>query len=319
MTAALSADAAKDYAFRFDSPIEPVVFGGELNVHGWLLHREGKPISGIRALVKRRFFRREYTKGRRKRNRPDVAAAFPHLPDALASGFLVELRLGLGRNDVTFQVLDHERVWRTFATQTVSALPLATLTSSGLPNTRRFFIFYLRQWFGSRAAQSVGHERALPPHQPPSSTPSAAKRVNIFATSKSNLFIVEIGELVAAGFRDLGCNAQLQIDGVPEEHPADGTLQIVVTPHEYYNLFLTQQFPRPRVRKLSRNVHLLCTEQPDTGWFQSNLQWAVYAAGVCDINALAVAAYRARGIEAHHLQLGYHPILAHPPKIPHAQ
>src|SRR3712207_8465048 len=49
----------------------------------------------------------------RKRNRPDVAAAFPHLADAAASGFLIELRLGLGRSDVIFQVLDHERAWRT--------------------------------------------------------------------------------------------------------------------------------------------------------------------------------------------------------------
>ena len=316
--ASAPADVAKDYAFRFDNPIEPVVFGGELDVHGWLLHREGKQISGIRAIVKRRFFARKVIKGRRKRNRPDVAAAFPHLPDALASGFLVELRLGLGRNEVTFQVLDHERVWRTFATATVSALPLATLASSGLTNTRRFLIFYLKQWFASRGAHSTGHESSLAPAQL-SSTTIALKRVDLFATSKSNLFIVEIGELVAAGFRELGCEAQLHIDGVPEEDPTDGVLQIIVTPHEYYNLFLTHRFPRPQVRKLSRNVQLLCTEQPDTGWFQSNLQWGAYAAGVADINPLGVEAYRARGVEAHQLQLGYHPILAHPVKIPHAQ
>ena len=30
------------------------------------------------------------------------------------SGFLYELRLPLGRNYLTFQVLDHERTWRTF-------------------------------------------------------------------------------------------------------------------------------------------------------------------------------------------------------------
>ena len=61
------------------------------------------------------------------------------------------------------------------------------------------------------------------------------QRVDLFATSKSNLFIVEIGELVAAGFRELGCEAQLHLDEVPQENPPPGTLQIVVTPHEYYN------------------------------------------------------------------------------------
>ena len=316
--ASTAADVAKDYAFRFDNPIEPVVFGGELDVHGWLLHREGKPISGIRAIVKRRFFAREIIKGRRKRNRPDVAAAFPQLPDALASGFLIELRLGLGRSEVRFEVLDHERVWRTFATATVAALPFAILASSGLTNTRRFLIFYLKQWFAARAGHSAGQESPLPPAQL-SSGAIETKRVDLFATSKSNLFIVEIGELVAAGFRELGYEAQLYIDGVPKEHPGDGTLQIVVTPHEYYNLFLSQRLPRPQVRRLSRNVHLLCTEQPDTGWFQSNLQWGAYAAGVADINPLGVAAYRARGVEAHQLQLGYHPLLTHPAKIPHAR
>ena len=99
-------DVATEYAFRFDHAIEPVVFGGELDVHGWLLHRDGKPINGIRALVKRRLGGERIVKGRRKRNRPDVAAAFPQLPDAGSSGFLVELRLGFGRSHVTFQVLD---------------------------------------------------------------------------------------------------------------------------------------------------------------------------------------------------------------------
>ena len=69
-----AADPAKDYAFRFDAPIEPVSFGGEADIHGWLLHREGKPVHGIRAVVKRQFFGRTVVRGRRKRSRPDVAA-----------------------------------------------------------------------------------------------------------------------------------------------------------------------------------------------------------------------------------------------------
>ena len=315
-SAAEPADVAKDYAFRFDHAIEAVVFGGELDVHGWLVHREGKPINGIRALVKRRFGREQIVKGRRKRNRPDVAAAFPHLPDALASGFLLELRLGLGRSHITFQVLDHARVWRTFARTSIAALPLKSLALSGLTNTRRFAIFYLKQWFEGRRA-SLGTETHVPKSiaLPRLST----TRVDLFATSKSNLFIVEIGELVAAGFRELGCDAALHLDAIPQANPAPGTLQIVVTPHEYYNLFLTEKFTRIQARNLTKHVHLLCTEQPDTGWFQSNLQWGTYAAGIADINPLGVAAYRKRGLDAHQLQLGYNDILTHPARIPHRE
>jgi hypothetical protein len=48
-----------------------------------------------------------------------VEAAFPHLPEAKISGFLFELRLPLGRNHLTFQVFDHEHIWRTFYTATI--------------------------------------------------------------------------------------------------------------------------------------------------------------------------------------------------------
>ena len=307
-------DVAKEYAFRFDHEIDAVLFGGELDVHGWLIHREGKPIHGIRAVVKPQLAGQRIVKGRRKRNRPDVAAAFPHLPDSSASGFLVELRLGFGRSHISFQVLDHERVWRTFAEATTTAVPLKLIASAGLTNTRDFAVVHLKHWFENRRTSVPA--TSLPP--PPGRT-HTTERVDLFATSKSNLFIVEIGELVAAGFRELGCEAQLHIDGVPQENPPAGTLQIVVTPHEYYNLFLTEKFPRPYLRDLTANLHLLCTEQPDTGWFQSNLQWGSYARGVADINPLGVAAYRKRGLDAHQLQLGYHDILAHTQRIPHPQ
>ena len=63
--------------------------------------------------------------------------------------------------------------------------------------------------------------------------------------------------------------------------------------------------------KLTRNLFLLCTEQPETAWFHNNLPWTLHARGLADISALGVAAYRTRGIRCHHLQLGYHDILAH--------
>src|ERR1044072_9271052 len=99
-----------DYIFRLDAPLEPLVFGGDAAIQGWLIHREGKPTHGLRALVKRRFHRRQEFRARRKRNRPDVASAFPEIPGAMTSGFFLEFQLGLGRNNIDLQVRDHERV-----------------------------------------------------------------------------------------------------------------------------------------------------------------------------------------------------------------
>jgi glycosyltransferase involved in cell wall biosynthesis len=313
-------DPAEEYIFRFDTPFESVVFGGDAALHGWLLHREGKPTHGIRAIVKRRFHKRLEFRARRKRNRPDVASAFPEIPGSMTSGFFLEFPLGFGRSKITLEVLDHDRVWRTFHSAKALAFPLSFATHLGLSNLRLFLLFYLKQVVTRLAPRLVISSTARPVPAPglnqsqAAVAPSSALRtrhVNLFATSKSNLFIVEIGELVAAGFREIGCTAELHLDQVPEETPLDDTLQIIVTPHEYYNLFLSELFDRRRARQLTRNAFLLCTEQPETHWFESNLRWGIHARSFADINALGVLAFRNRGLRCQLLHLGYHPILAH--------
>jgi glycosyltransferase involved in cell wall biosynthesis len=304
------ADAAKDYVFRFDTPAKPLVFD-ELALSGWLLHCDGQPINGIRVIIKRKFARRKIVRARRKRRRPDAEAAFPDLPEAKVSGFLFELRLPLGRNHLVFQALDHEHTWHTFHTAIISAVPFSIIARLGFPNLQNFLISFLKHTYpGKKRLPVTGNGTDQSFSCPRTSAPVRTKRVELFATAKSNLFILEIGELIAAGFRELGCIAQLRLDQMPAEEPPPDTLQIVVTPHEYYNLFVSEQISRKRARELTRNVVLLCTEQPDTGWFQSNLQWAAYAKAVADINALGVLAYRRRGLRSHHFHLGYHEMLA---------
>ena len=83
--------AGKEFAFRLDAPIRARVFAEELQISGWLLHRGGEPIHGIRCVVKRRLSRDRVWKARRKRSRPDAAAAFPDLPGAKSSGFLLQV------------------------------------------------------------------------------------------------------------------------------------------------------------------------------------------------------------------------------------
>ena len=84
----------------------------------------------------------------------------------------------------------------------------------------------------------------------------------------------------------------------------------MVTPHEFYNLFLAPQFPTAELQRRTRHLYLLGTEQPESDWFHSNLLVAPYARAMLDINPLGVEGYRARGLRCLHLPLGYHPLLA---------
>ena len=241
-----------------------------------------------------------------KKRASDAEAAYPESSEAATSGFLFELPLRLGPNHITFQLFDHARQWQTFATARVLSVPLSLLEKFGLFETREFVLRAMQRRFESHT------QPALSLTAPPL---IAVKRADLFATSRSNLFMIEIAELVAAGFREIGYPAEAHLNDVPMENPPDGTLQIIVAPHEYHLLFLTEKFSRARAIAFTRGVHLLCTEQPGTGWFETGAQWAQYAAGVADLNPVGVDALRSRGVEARRLGLGFHPLLASP-RIP---
>lgn len=310
-----SADQPNEYIFRFDKPIPQRFFGDNLTVTGWLLQRKGEAIKGIRAVVQRRPFRERVVKGRRKRSRPDVEAAFPNLAEAKSSGFLLEIPLSLGVNRIRLEVRNSGGNWETFHTGRVTALPLKFLRGLGFPRIRQLILQSLTRAYSGNLDHPQLSVRAP---SAPSITPHTIERVDLFGTRRSNLFILEIAELIAAGFRELGLAAELHLDKPPQGDPAQGTLQIVVTPHEFYNLYLTQHVSEEEARLRTRNAILLCTEQPETGWFQSNLRWAPFASGMADINALGVATYKALGLPCHRLALGYHPILESASANPHS-
>jgi glycosyltransferase involved in cell wall biosynthesis len=80
----------------------------------------------------------------------------------------------------------------------------------------------------------------------------------------------------------------------------------VVTPHEFFNLFLRYKLPWEKIQRLTSHLFLLGTEQPESEWFDSNLVAAWHARAMLDIHLAGVAAYRARGLRCFHLPLGYH-------------
>jgi glycosyltransferase involved in cell wall biosynthesis len=313
-----------DYAFHFDALPERVSFTKQIEITGWLLHRRGLPVYGIRGIVRSILRPRAIFRARRKRSRPVIAAAYPDLPDAGQSGFLLALRPHAGRSKITIQVQDHEKIWRTIFVTDVWAFPLTFIGRIGLPRVEHFFVTYLTQFFLrnrrntassptqqsiAQGESSVQRTRLQAFAADAGSTQREIKTVHLFVTSKSNLFIREIAELLCAGFHAAGCETQLFVDRIPAERTEEGKIQIVVTPHEFFNLYLRYKLPWEKIQRLTNHLFLLSTEQPDSEWFDGNLVAAPHARAMLDIHFSGVAAYRARGLRCFHLPLGYHPLL----------
>src|SRR5215475_9994547 len=223
---------AADYAFRFDALPERVTFSSTIRITGWLLHRQALPIHGIRGIVRGLLRRRSIFRARRKRSRPLIAAAYPDLPEAGQSGFLLMLQLPLGRSEITIQVQDHRKIWRTIFVTNIWAFPLTFLGRIGLPRVQRFLSTYLEQRFAVNRKNTASSIERYPPNETKDSvsrevfrsfkdesgsTKCDIKTVHLFVTSKSNLFIRELADLLCAGFRAAGCEAHLLVDQIPAE------------------------------------------------------------------------------------------------------
>jgi GT2 family glycosyltransferase len=318
--------AAADYFFHLDALPERVNFSRSIEIAGWLFHRQGAAIHGLRAAVRSPLRRERLFKARRKRARPAIGAAYPDLPEAAMSGFLLEIdHLPLGRCALELQVRDHAKVWRTIFATDITTLSLDWLGRIRLSQLRRELVSRLRSRVAgldcNLAIESgeLAEIKTRIANAATISEPAAIRTVHLFVTSKSNLFIVEIAQLVCAGFREAGFAAELFVDRIPAEEAPNDTIQIVVTPHEFYNLFFTPQFPWPEIERRSRQLYLLGTEQPESDWFHSNLVIAPYARAMLDINPLGVEGYRARGLRCFHLPLGYHPRLRETTVAPPAE
>jgi glycosyltransferase involved in cell wall biosynthesis len=315
-------NAVADYVFRFDAPLGSISFNKHAKIAGWLLHRQGLPTYGIRGIVRGPLGRRTMFKARRKRPTPPIAAAYPDFPEAGQSGFLLELELPFGRSNITIQVRDHEKTWQTILVTQIWAFPFSFLSRIGLPRVEHVLVTSLTELFPGKTQSitpfpellgqteaNLHHGRIKRFAGAPGPTRRGIKTVNLFVTSKSNLFVREIAELLYAGFRAAGCDTQLLVDQIPVERTESDKIQIVVTPHEFFNLFLSYKLSLEKIRRLADDLFLLSTEQPESEWFDSNLVAAPHACAMLDIHSSGVAAYRARGLPCFHLPLGYDKIL----------
>ena len=116
-----------EFAYGFDDPIDTVSYSRAVRISGWLVNVKAQPIHGIRLIARNGLWPCRVTRARRKRSRPDVALEFPDVPDARASGFLIETQLRSGRNQISIQVQDEQKRWRTFFSTAIKVFPLDLL------------------------------------------------------------------------------------------------------------------------------------------------------------------------------------------------
>ena len=126
-----------------------------------------------------------------------------------------------------------------------------------------------------------------------------SRRCCVFVAERGNVFMREIASWVVAGLQEGGYRAELCLSGVPQA--ASDRLNLVVAPHEYFELAVD---PADRVAAARASIPV-CTEQPGTPWFEIQMRSIVHSPQVFDINRLGVQELSRRGLDAHHLPLGY--------------
>jgi hypothetical protein len=125
----------------------------------------------------------------------------------------------------------------------------------------------------------------------------------VYVSGGGNIFMTEIASLLAAALRDRGYRVIFPAPGLPE--PESGRVNLVVAPHEFFTLQ-----PGLRDRDLLEAAECAVSvgvEQPGTEWFELGTHYASAGPALLDINPYAVKELRRRGLDATHLQLGYHP------------
>lgn len=131
--------------------------------------------------------------------------------------------------------------------------------------------------------------------------------LNVFVAPTGNAFMTDIaGWLVEAGAL-LGRTATLIDDGTPPHDP--GAVNLVVAPHEFY---LLSEFDDRTIHRAAEVSVPVCTEQPNTPWFQVGLVTAAAGPFALDINPRGVDALEQAGVNAGHLRLGGVPSMRAP-------
>jgi hypothetical protein len=128
------------------------------------------------------------------------------------------------------------------------------------------------------------------------STPTAP--VNVFVAADGNGFMRDIASWIVEAAAGTGRTAHLVDDRLPVP---DGSVSLVVAPHEFFELF---DAPVAELQRAAAASVCVCTEQPGTPWFHLSVDVCRRGLHTLDINPHGVDALRAVGVNATRLQLG---------------
>ena len=138
-------------------------------------------------------------------------------------------------------------------------------------------------------------------HDAPAGAGRAA--VKVFVAPTGNGFMRDIAGWLVEAASAGGRTATLVDDALPA---LDGAINLVVAPHEFFELF---DAPTPLLQQAAAASICVCTEQPGTPWFHLSVDACRRGIFTLDINPQGVAALREVGVSAEHLRLGALPSL----------
>jgi len=122
--------------------------------------------------------------------------------------------------------------------------------------------------------------------------------VRVFVAARGNGFMHDIAEWFVDAAGASGRASELVHDDLPS---ADGSINLVVAPHEFFELHTAPKIDLQRAAAASICVG---TEQPGTPWFRLTVDACRRGLVSLDINPQGVAALREQGLDARHVQLG---------------
>lgn len=122
--------------------------------------------------------------------------------------------------------------------------------------------------------------------------------VNVFVAKHGNQFMADIAGWIA----DAAGSTGRTVDVIDHRLPrADGSINLVVAPHEFFELFPA---PPKDLRRAAAASVCINTEQPGTSWFQLALDVCRRGLLTLDINDQGVDALRREGVGVERLRLG---------------
>lgn len=124
----------------------------------------------------------------------------------------------------------------------------------------------------------------------------------LFVSDRGNIFMTEIAAVLADALTDRGYDTVFPAPGLPEHRR--NNINLVVAPHEFFPL--QQGYTETELLRAAEVTVAVGVEQPGTSWFDLGTHYASLGPIALDINQYAVRHLENLGVDAVHLQLGYH-------------